>query len=184
MSSPAQEAIAAALAQTALGNRQAFGQLYELTSAKLFAVVLRIVQDRAVAEEVLQECYVSVWQHASEYAAARSQPMTWLAAIVRNRALDWARRGRIATSELDDLLQETLADEAPTPDQRLSESAEAGRVTRCLGGLEGKERQAIGLAFYHGLSHSEVASHLAVPLGTIKSHIRRGLMKLKECLQA
>ena len=92
-------AIAAALAGSAAGDRRAFAELYRLTSAKLFAVALRIVHDTGHAEEVLQECYVSIWNHAGDYSAARSQPMTWLAAIVRNRCLDSVRRSRIDTTE-------------------------------------------------------------------------------------
>ena len=181
---PASDAIASCLARSALGDQVAFAELYQLTSAKLFAVALRIVQDRGQAEEVLQECYVSIWHHASDYAVAKSQPMTWLAAIVRNRCLDAVRRVRVETTELDETLIETTADAAPTPEAATEAAAEAARIGRCIGGLEASERQAIGLAFYHGLSHHEVATQLRKPLGTIKSHIRRGMLKLKDCLQS
>jgi len=169
--------LAELLAQCALRNQRAFALLYELTSAKLFGVALRILRRRDWAEEVLQECYVSIWNHAGDYAVQRSAPLTWMTSIVRNRSLDWLRRPQQeATGEEYDIAVEAWQDDAPGP-------LEAAALERCLQQLDGKQRQSIMLAFFHGLSHSEVAGHMKQPLGTVKTWVRRGLERLKGCLQ-
>ena len=169
------------LARTALGDRAAFADLYRAASAKLFAVSLRIVRERPLAEEALQDSFVNIWNHASDYAQAKSAPMTWMTAIVRNRSLDIIRRTR-EEPDVDEELTANLADEAASPSREAADRAEAHRLQRCLGELDAEQRQTIALAFFHGLSHSELAGHLRRPLGTVKTHVRRGLMKLKECL--
>jgi len=176
--------LAELLAQCALRNQRAFAELYGLTSAKLFGVALRILRRRDWAEEVLQECYVSVWNHAGDYAVQRSAPLTWMTSIVRNRSLDWLRRPQHeATGEEYDIAVEAWQDDSAGPLERLAASSEAAALARCLGQLDGKQRQSIMLAFYHGLSHSEVAGHMKQPLGTVKTWVRRGLERLKVCLQ-
>jgi len=176
--------LAELLAQCALRNQRAFALLYELTSAKLFGVALRILRRRDWAEEVLQECYVSVWNHAGDYAIQKSAPLTWMTSIVRNRSLDWLRRPQHeATGEEYDIAVEAWQDDAPGPLERLAASSEAAALERCLQQLDGKQRQSIMLAFFHGLSHSEVAGHMKQPLGTVKTWVRRGLERLKGCLQ-
>jgi len=176
--------LAELLAQCALRNQRAFALLYELTSAKLFGVALRILRRRDWAEEVLQECYVSVWNHAGDYAIQKSAPLTWMTSIVRNRSLDWLRRPQQeATGEEYDIAVEAWQDDAPGPLERLAASSEAAALERCLQQLDGKQRQSIMLAFFHGLSHSEVAGHMKQPLGTVKTWVRRGLERLKGCLQ-
>jgi RNA polymerase sigma-70 factor, ECF subfamily len=187
MNRPAPDALAARLvallAQCALRNQRAFADLYGLTSAKLFGVALRILRRQDWAEEVLQECYVSIWNHAGDYAVQKSAPLTWMTSIVRNRCLDWLRRPRQeATGDEYDIAVEAWQDEAPGPLERLAASSEAAALTRCLQQLEGKQRQSIMLAFFHGLSHSEVAGHMKQPLGTVKTWVRRGLERLKVCL--
>jgi len=177
--------IAGLLARTALADQQAFAELYRQTSAYLFAIALRIVRDRATAEEILQEAYVSVWHHAGSYDASRSEPRTWLATIVRNRCVDSLRRRELDTvamprDENDEEID--LPADGPTPVELLLASAAARSVRDCVDGLEGKQKQAIALAFYHGLSHAELAAQLREPLGTVKSWIRRGLERLKRCL--
>ncbi len=177
--------LAKSLAAAAAGDRGAFAKLYEYTSAKLFAVVLRIVKENAVAEEVLQEVYVSIWSHAPDYDSQKSQPMTWMIAIARNRALDYVRRGRLDHTPWEESYDDIIADETLGNDSPLAaaiEKSEAQVVKACIKRLEGNYRQAITLGFYEGMSHSEIAAHLQQPLGTIKSHIRRGLMRLKACL--
>jgi RNA polymerase sigma-70 factor, ECF subfamily len=173
--------LAQLLARTASGERQAFAELYEASKAKLFAVSLRIVRERQLAEEVLQDSFVSIWNHATDYAAARSAPMTWMTAIVRNRSLDIVRRAR-EEPDVDDALSANLVDESAAPAREAQDRAEAHDVRRCLEELEAEQRQSIALAFFHGLTHSELAAHLRRPLGTVKTHIRRGLMKLRDCL--
>jgi len=176
-----QARLAQLLSRSALGDRQAFAQLYEASRAKLFGVSLRIVRERGLAEEVLQDAFVSIWNHAGDYAQARSAPMTWMTAIVRNRSLDVVRRTR-EEPDVDDKLAANLMDEGPTAAEDLARREAAHALHECLGELEADQRQSIALAFFHGLSHSELADHLRKPLGTVKTHVRRGLLKLRDCL--
>jgi RNA polymerase sigma-70 factor (ECF subfamily) len=185
----------ALLARTALGDRAAFARLYELSSGPLFAVVLRIQRDRALAEDLLQEIYVNVWKAAGGFDAARSQPMTWLASIARNRAIDSLRRARtqptlLSATQDDDAddgspdAVERAADAGPGPLELLDRACDARELQRCMEGLTRAQRQSVALAFYEGLSHAEVAEHLREPLGTVKSWLRRALLALKSCLDA
>jgi RNA polymerase sigma-70 factor, ECF subfamily len=171
------------LARTALADQAAFEQLYRSTSPHLYGVAMRILRESAAAEEVLQESFVNVWHHAGSYVAARSQPLTWLTSIVRNRCLDRLRKHDVDTVSIDDEDHAmTIADRSPLPLDLLLSGAEAGAVRRCVEALDAGQKQAIALAFYQGLSHSELARHLKQPLGTVKSWIRRGLERLKACL--
>jgi RNA polymerase sigma-70 factor (ECF subfamily) len=171
------------LARTALSDQQAFAELYRLTSSHLYAVTLRILRESAAAEEVLQESFVNIWHHAGSYVAAKSQPLTWLTSIVRNRCLDHLRRREIDTITIDDEEEGmTIADQGPTPLELLLAGADARAVKGCVDALEAGQKQAIALAFYQGLSHSELSRHLKQPLGTVKSWVRRGLERLKTCL--
>ncbi len=173
------------LARTALADQGAFADLYRLTSAHLYAVALRILRQSAAAEEVLQESFISIWNHAGSYVAAKSQPFTWLTSIVRNRCLDQLRRRELDTVTIDDEDEGmTLRDDGPTPLEMLVSSADARAVKGCVEALEAGQKQALALAFYRGLSHSELAAHLNEPLGTVKSWVRRGLERLKSCLEA
>lgn len=182
-----QAKLAALLARVALADQAAFAELYRSTSAHLYAVALRIVRERPLAEELLQEAYVSVWHHASSYSAERARPTTWLTAIVRNRCLDHVRKRDLDTvsmtrDEGEAAPELAIADAGPGPSELLAAGAEAHAVRDCVERLEGASRQAIALAFFQGLSHAELASHLGQPLGTVKSWIRRGLERLKGCL--
>jgi RNA polymerase sigma-70 factor (ECF subfamily) len=178
---PTQDRLAQLLSRIALADRAAFEQLYLATRAKLFAVSLRIVRERFLAEEVLQDSFLSIWAHASEYARARSAPLTWMTAIVRNRSLDVVRRTR-EEPDIDDALTAALVDPDAAPDREALARSRAHHVRACLEELEPGERQSIALAFFHGLSHAELARHLGRPLGTVKTHIRRGLMRMRDCL--
>lgn len=184
--------LAALLARAGLGDRRAFQAVYERTSGHLFAVVLRIQRDRAIAEELLQEVYVSVWKAASGFDAAQSQPLTWLTSIARNRAIDSLRRVRsqprtVSTTRADDDdapdIAEALPDPAPGPADLLSRASDARELARCMDHLSPQQRQSVALAFFDGLSHAEVADHLRQPLGTVKSWVRRALLSLKGCLE-
>jgi RNA polymerase sigma-70 factor (ECF subfamily) len=171
------------IGQCALGSQAAFAELYRATAPKLFGVAVRILRREDWAEDVLQECYVSVWTHAADYALAKSAPLTWMAAIVRNRCLDWLRRPRPESGgEEYDIVAESWAANAPGPMEQLLAAADAGALARCLARLESRQRQSIALAFFHGLSHSELAAHMREPLGTVKTWVRRGLERLRACL--
>jgi RNA polymerase sigma-70 factor (ECF subfamily) len=176
-----QSRLAALLSRSALGDRAAFADLYGATASKLFAVSLRIVRQRSLAEEVLQDSFVSIWNHAADYAQAKSAPSTWMTAIVRNRSLDVLRRPR-EEADVDEALTATLVDESASPQREAQARGEAHSLRECLQELEPEQRQTIALAFYHGLTHSELADHLRRPLGTVKTHIRRGLARLRDCL--
>ena len=172
-----------AMAAVARGDRQALARLYAATSPQLFGVALRIMKRRDRAEEVLQDAFVSIWQRARDYDAAKGSVMTWLASIVRNRAIDVLRRDRPSVSIDDAPGQESWASADPDPFEATLASAEARRVRDCLKTLDEKQRRAITLAYYDGLTQEELASKLATPLGTIKSWVRRGLLRLKDCLE-
>lgn len=180
------------LSRAALGDRQAFRLLYDATSAHLFAVLLRIQRDRAIAEDLLQEVYVSAWKAAGSFDAGQSQPLTWLTHIARNKAIDSLRRAQAqprlesvhAADEDDDRpdLDQRLADEGPGPADLLQRASDARQLAHCMQGLSAQQRQSVALAFFDGLSHAEVAEQLREPLGTVKSWVRRALMSLKSCL--
>ncbi len=182
--------LARLLARAGLGDRAAFAQLYERSSAHLFAVILRINRDRAQAEDILQEVYVNVWRAAQSFDAAQSQPLTWLTSIARNRAIDSLRRKQaeppLQTTMSGDLeerdVYDTLPSDAPGPLDLLSRAAEARALAACMEGLSAPQRQSLALAFYDGLSHAEVALQMGQPLGTVKSWVRRSLLTLKTCL--
>jgi RNA polymerase sigma-70 factor (ECF subfamily) len=175
--------LAAWLAACANRDRAAFARLYQATSAKLYGVALRILRREDWAEEVLQECYVSIWTHAPAYRPGLAAPMTWMTSIVRNRCLDWLRRPRLELADADGAITEAAQSDNPGPLEELERTKDATALTRCLGELDARQRQAIALAFYDGLSHAELASHLREPLGTVKTWVRRGLLKLKSCLE-
>ena len=178
------------LARTGLGDRAAFAGLYERTSGHLFAVVLRIQRDRALAEDLLQEVYVSVWKSAAGFDAARSQPLTWLTHIARHRTIDSLRR--TATQPRTESLHgdddsdnpvDRLPSDTPGPLDLLGQASDARELSQCMDRLSPPQRQSVALAFYDGLSHAEVAEHLHQPLGTVKSWLRRALQTLKDCLE-
>ena len=174
------------------GDHDAFSEVYARTSAHLFGVAVRILGRNQAAEEVLQEAFVSVWKNAGSYhgeiGGEAIQPMTWLITIVRNKALDALRsRSRLAETELHAFEDEDgeIAASAPAPSalELFSAATESLRIGQCMESLQGTQRQSLALAYYQGLSHTEVASQMGVPLGSVKAWIRRGLEKLKDCLQ-
>jgi len=180
------ERLSGLLSRVALKDQSAFAALYEQTSPHLFGVAVRIVREAPAAEELLQDAFVSIWHHADSYEASRSQPFTWLNTIVRNRCLDWLRRRELLTVPLGTEDDEGGGFEPPTgdptPEEMLLSGADAHAVRQCVETLDAGPRQAIALAFYQGMSHTELAKHLRQPLGTVKSWVRRGLEKLKRCL--
>jgi RNA polymerase sigma-70 factor, ECF subfamily len=180
----------ALLARVALGDKAAFARVYQMTSPHLFGVALRILNGRAAAEDVLQEAFVSVWRLAGSYQAAAGQPMTWLITIVRNKALDVvrsaaARRETAFPTDEDGVAMDIPDDRqgmANEPLGLLEQAVDALRIRRCMDALDASHRQCLALAYYHGMSHSEVAAHINAPLGSVKAWVRRGLLRLKQCL--
>ena len=185
--------LAQLLSRSAIGDRAAFKRLYELSSGHLFAVVLRIQRDRNLAEDLLQEVYVSAWKAAANFDAQRAQPLTWLTHIARNKAIDSLRRAQTQprmesvhhADDQDDRpdLDQRLVDDAPGPAALLERASDARQLGQCMQGLSAQQRQSVALAFFDGLSHAEVAEQLRQPLGTVKSWVRRALATLKACLE-
>ncbi len=185
----------ALIAAAARGDHACFAEIYQRTHLHLFGVAVRILGQGQAAEDVLQEAYVSIWKSAGGYRqqvdGQTLQAMTWLIAIVRNKALDALRaRTRRRESELpasgdvdeDDV--QSLANPAPSAMHLLEQASQALHIEGCMKTLDGSHRQSLALAYYQGLSHSEVAAHMGAPLGSVKAWIRRGLDKLKGCLAA
>lgn len=165
------------LKKVARGNQQAFTELYNVTSGQLFAVALKMLKSRDSAEEALQEAYVSIWYKADYYKEGQGTVLTWMVSIIRYRALDMLRSKKVRKEDelSDEVVSEMESPEADTPEYD-------AKIEGCMNELEQQQRQAIHLAYFNGLSHSEVMAHLNLPLGTIKSWIRRGLTSLQRCL--
>jgi RNA polymerase sigma-70 factor (ECF subfamily) len=176
----------ALLAAVALRDGAAFRRLYDATSAKLFGFALRILKKEELAQEALQDGFVAIWHAASLYQPHLAAPLTWMATIVRNKALDLYRRRpheiELDAAQLDQDIVQAVPDPRAGPQDAAELSSDAVALARCMAALEGLHRQAIGLAYYHDLSHSEIAGQLQLPIGTVKTWIRRGLEKLRHCL--
>lgn len=179
---PRRAILAAALAHCGAGDRAAFRRVYEMTSAKLFGICLRICGERQAAEDVLQEVYLIVWRRAVAYEPGRSHPVTWLATIARNRSLDWRRSPQGRTPVADAAAQDDAADDAPLADAILLAVEGRQRLHDCMDRLEDRPRRAIRSAFVDGLTYADVAGRAGVPVATMKSVIRRALLRLRECL--
>jgi RNA polymerase sigma-70 factor (ECF subfamily) len=177
-----QEELARLLQATARADRQAFARLYELTAPKLLAACVHMLKRRELAEDVLQDLFVKVWHRASDYQAERGSVMTWLYSVQRYLALD-KLRARRPTEELDDELSNTLAFDGPDPAANAISSDMAARVHQCLETLTDVQRRTVTLAFFEGLTHTELTQRLQTPLGTVKSWVRRGLLGLQKCLE-
>lgn len=187
----ATEQLAILLARVALGDRVSFAQLYASTRRELFAVAYRVLGARETAEDALQEAFVNIWHHAANYRVAASQPMTWMTSIVRNKALDIFRSEgkhpqRAVGVSVHDAEESALQIAAPDPGppELLAQAIESLGIRKCMEQLDPAQRQALSLAYYHGLSHSEIADSMDAPIGTVKSWVRRGLDRLKHCLEA
>jgi RNA polymerase sigma factor (sigma-70 family) len=175
--------LVAALSRVAGGDRAALQIVYQDTSAKLFGVCVRILNDRSEAEDVLQEVYLTVWRKAASFDPARASPITWLVAIARNRSIDRLRAtaGGRRLEPID--AAETVSDPAPAAVELVEAAQQSSRLTLCLEQLESRQSTAIRSAFLDGNTYEELAERMQVPLGTMKSWIRRGLLKLRDCLE-
>ena len=169
------------LQNTGRSDQAAFAELYKRTSSKLFGVCLRMLRDRGEAEEVLQETYTAVWRRASSFDVTRAGAITWLVALSRHKAIDRLRQHR--EELLDDSENLDVAvDEQPTPAADAETSQEYRRLQQCLDELEPQQRSSVREAFFSGATYNELAARCKVPLGTMKSWIRRSLIQLRQCL--
>ncbi|HEV2285165.1 MAG TPA: sigma-70 family RNA polymerase sigma factor [Steroidobacteraceae bacterium] len=173
----------ALLSQVALGNRAAFEALYRATADRLFGICLRVLRDRAEAEEVLQEVFTAVWRKAAQYDPRQGSVMSWLGITTRNRAIDRLRT-RPARASLGALeAAAEVADAGTSPAEEAEASSERERLSRCLEELEPRRRSLIRDAFFGGLTYEELATRVQAPLGSVKSWVRRGLLQLRACLE-
>jgi RNA polymerase sigma-70 factor (ECF subfamily) len=175
-----QEQLSALLSATALRNEKAFAELYRLTAPHLFGVLLRILRQRELAEEAMQEAYVQIWNRAGDYRANQAQVMTWMTGIARYRALDMLRRQR--DSARTESQEAELLEQLPDEHTNLDFYGQSEALLKCLQQLSDLARRAIALAYVDGYSHAELSQRFQAPLGSIKSLIRRGLQQLKQCL--
>ena len=171
------------LAAVANGDETAFEKLYAATSAKLFGVVLRILRRPELADEVMQETYLKIWNGAAQFDASRASPITWMVAIARNRAIDLVRKkADVSVEDMPDALE--LAADVPDPLAARERSEDVRRLLDCLGRLDPEQRQLVLLAYYDGLSRELLAARFKRPVNTIKTWLRRSLLTVRECLES
>jgi len=172
--------LADALSRVAAGDRVAFEAVYAATCVKLYGIVVRILGRRELAEEVLQEVYVRVWQRAGEFDHSIASPITWLVSIARNRALDEVKRKPMRSiEELPEIL-EIPSDDDPLADHERKE--ERLRLQACLDRLEPEKSEIVKLAYFFGMTREEIAGRINRPVATVKTWLRRSLAQLKDCL--
>lgn len=172
------------LQETARGNQSAFEQLYKSTSAKMYAVAMRLLRHPESADDVMQEAYVKIWHNASEYLSERGAVLTWMISILRYRAIDKLRKNKRDHLHDDtDDHQDQLIDDKEDLLKFMQQAGDAKVLNGCLEELVDTQRQSIALAFYDGLTHEELSQHYGAPLGTVKSWVRRGLILLRRCLE-
>ncbi len=169
------------IGRVALRDRKAFMRLYDVTSAKLLGVCLRVLKDRAEAEDVLQEVFVKIWQRAGRYQVNGLSPMTWLITIARNASIDKLRARRAGETPIEDIA-DVVADPAPGPEATAVAQSEASRINACLDGLEGRRSEAVRGAYLQGETYAELAARFGVPVNTMRTWLRRSLISLRECL--
>ncbi len=176
------EMLAALLAQIALRDRKAFSAIYHATSVKLFGTVLRILRRRALAEDVLQDVYVKIWERAGDFTPSRGSPITWMVAIARNRALDEVRRDKNLVSSEDVAGFEDIPASGQDALGQMQQSEEYRKLATCLGGIEEEKRRIVLMAYDQGLSREILSQRFGQPVSTIKTWLRRTLQSLKLCL--
>lgn len=177
----ARAALSQALVRAGSGDRTALARVYSASSAKLFGICLRICGEPAGAEDVLQTVYLKIWEQAGRYDPARASPITWMAVIARNSAIDWRRaQGRTAAEPFEPGFD--IVDDAPDAEALAIAGSSRARILECMDQLSESPRAAIRAAFYDGLSYPELAARAAVPLCTVKSWVRRALIQLRGCI--
>ena len=170
-----------ALRRCARGDRLALRAIYDSEAPRMIGVAMRLLRRRALAEEAVHDTFLQVWRKAESFDPARGNGQSWLYAILRNRALN-ILRGEVRTDLVDDFEPMGLVSDEENAETVMMRLSDTGSLKRCLERLEPARRQAITLAYIHGLSHGELAGRLGVPLGTVKSWIRRSLTSLRECM--
>ena len=180
----AREKLKAAMARLANGERSALEEIYLATRVKLFGICLRILGDRKEAEDALQDVYINLWQRADRYDPSRASPISWLATFARNRAVDRLRVGKVRGGAVPEDEALPIADDTPLADDLLIDAERSAKVHSCLETLSDNQRENICAAFFDGFTYAELAERADVPLGTMKSWIRRGMARLKSCLEA
>lgn len=169
------------LASVAKGDQAAFLRVYEATHGKLYGVVLRILRRQDLAEEVLQEAYVKIWNNAGQFNPGLASPITWMVSIARNRAIDVVRKRSEASIE-DEPAALEVASDTPEPLARREMTEELKRVLECVGRLEPDRQRLVLLAYYNGWSREQLADKFETPLSTVKTWLRRSLIEIRECL--
>lgn len=171
-----------ALLACAGGDKRALNAIYEAEGPRMLGVAMRILKRRSLAEEAVQDAIVLVWRKAASFDPAKGAAASWLYTVLRNRSLAILRdEGRSEPTQMP--LGEEVANEGESPEEAIARLSDAEALKHCLQKLEPKRRMAIALAYVHGLSHGELAGKLGLPLGTIRSWLRRSLLTLRECLQ-
>lgn len=165
--------------RTARGERRAFEALYDRTSAKLYGVCLRILNDRQLAEDALHDTFVNVWLRADRFTAGKASVISWLCVIARNAAIDLLRRRRTVPDGED---MTVFIDDAPDPERRAEASSEMRRLEDCIEQLPKNHGGMVRSAYFEGLTYSDIAERLGAPVGTVKSAVRRAIIKLRECV--
>lgn len=174
--------ISALILRVALRDRPAFDALYAATSAKLFGTCLRVLKDRAEAEEAVQEVFIKIWLRADRFSVTGQSPMSWLIAVARHQAIDRLRARREAVAGMDDAAL-AVRDPAPGPEARAMAAGARRQLDGCLDELETSRADAVRAAYLDGDSYADLAARHDVPLNTMRTWLRRSLMRLKECLQ-
>ncbi len=164
-----------------LGDREAFLLLYRATSAKLFGVCLRVLGNKAEAEDVLQDAFVKIWQNSDKYQVNGLSPMTWLITVTRNLSIDRVRARKITQGQgAED--PDVLMSEDPGPEELAIASSDRAQILECMQELDSDRADAVRLAYLEGETYQELATRFAVPLNTVRTWLRRSLIKLRECL--
>lgn len=168
------------LIRCALRDQQAFADLYDRTSAKLFGITLRVLKNRSTAEDAVQEAYMKIWTHADRFRPGPQSPMTWLITIARNTAIDRLRAS--GRDQATDVLDLTLASKAPGPERQAVAASDAARLLACFDTLPQDRAEAVRAVYLHGASYADLAERFGHPLNTIRTWLRRGLIALRECM--
>lgn len=183
-SDEARARLSEAMRRLSKGDQSALEDIYQATSAKLFGICYRILGDEREAEDAVQDVYVSLWRKAERYDPDRGSPISWLAMFARNRAIDRLRSGKVRQGSVPVDEAAEVPDAAPLADVLVEQGQQSDRIHHCLGTLDERAGDAIRSAFFGGATYAELAERADVPLSTMKSWIRRGLARLKKCLEA